>query len=93
MSSLVSEGPSQRQIPVTKGRRNSLSRNDLSMTMDRIALGGRMDHEGGYYLLEYGRMRAVYWMECLFTCQIPEEYVLSSSRHSHVNLTCFSTRD
>jgi len=87
MSSLVSGGPSsQRQIPVTKGRRNSLSRNDLSMTMDRMALGGRMDPEGGYYPLEYGRMRAAYWMECLLTHQIPEEeYVPNLSRCSHVN--------
>jgi hypothetical protein len=87
MSSLVSGGPSsQRQIPVTKGRRNSLSRNDLSMTMDRMALGGRTDPEGGYYPLEYGRMRAACWMECLLTHQIPEEeYVPSLSRCSHVN--------
>jgi anaphase-promoting complex subunit 1 len=87
MSSLVSGGPSsQRQIPVTKGRRNSLSRNDLSMTMDRMALGGRMDPEGGYYPLEYGRMRAAYWMECLLTHQIPEEeYVPRLSPFSHVN--------
>jgi len=74
LASLVSGGSSsQRQVPMAKGRRNSLSRNDLSMTMDRMALSGRMDPEGGYYPLEYGRMRAAYWMECILTHQIPEE--------------------
>ena len=53
--------------------------------MHRMTLSGtRMDPEGGYYLLEYGRMRAAYWAECLLTHQIPE-YVLTLSRRSHVN--------
>ncbi|KAF8954432.1 hypothetical protein BDZ97DRAFT_1928284 [Flammula alnicola] len=68
---------SQRQGPV-KARRNSLSRNDLSTTMDRMALGGgRLDSDGALTPPEHGRMKAVYWMECLLIHQIQEEDALS----------------
>lgn len=78
MASLVSGGTSSqsRSGPV-KGRRNSLSRNDLSMTLDRMALGGRLESDITLTPIEHGRMKAAYWMEQLITHSIgKEEYVL-----------------
>ncbi|KAF5376038.1 hypothetical protein D9615_007761 [Tricholomella constricta] len=62
MASLVTGGPSQWALPM-KGRRNSLTRNDLSVTMDRMVLGGRFDGDSSLVPLEHGRMKAAYWME------------------------------
>ena len=53
------------------GRRDSLTRNDLSVTMDRMVLGGRMDAEAALTPVEHGRMKAAYWMEKLHTLDIP----------------------
>jgi anaphase-promoting complex subunit 1 len=53
-----------------KLRRNSLTRNDLSVTMDRMALGGRSEPDISLVPMEHGRMKAAYWMECLFTTPI-----------------------
>ena len=78
MASLVSGSTSQSRTggPV-KGRRNSLSRNDLSMTLDRITLGGRLESDITLTPIEHGRMKAAYWMESLATHSIgKEEYVL-----------------
>ena len=78
MASLVSGGTSsQSRTGPVKGRRNSLSRNDLSMTLDRMALGGRFESDITLTPIENGRMRAAYWMESLTTHSIgKEEYVL-----------------
>ena len=66
--SLVSGGPSSKcQIPAAKGGRNLFLQHDLSAMTRWIALGGRKDPEGGHYPLKYGRMRAVYWIECVLT--------------------------
>ena len=78
MASLVSGGTSsQSRAGPVKGRRNSLSRNDLSMTLDRMALGGRLESDITLTPIEHGRMKAAYWMENLVTHSIEkEEYVL-----------------
>ncbi|KAG6812695.1 hypothetical protein H0H92_001324 [Tricholoma furcatifolium] len=77
MASLVNGGgsggpPSQWTGPV-KGRRNSLSRNDLSMTMDRMVLGSKADGNAGFLPIEHGRMTASYWMERIYTQTISLE--------------------
>ena len=71
MASLVS-GSSSRWPAANKGRRSSLTRNDLSVTMDRMVLGGRMDVEAAFAPVEHGRMKAAYWMEKLYSQDIPE---------------------
>ena len=78
MASLVSGATSsQSRTGPVKGRRNSLSRNDLSMTLDRMALGGRLESDITLTPIEHGRMKAAYWMEKLATHSIgKEEYVL-----------------
>ena len=78
MASLVSGATSsQSRTGPVKGRRNSLSRNDLSMTLDRMALGGRLESNTTLTPIEHGRMKAAYWMESLVTQSIrKEEYVL-----------------
>lgn len=55
-----------------RGRHNSLTRNDLSVTMDRMVLGGRMDVEAALAPVEHGRMKAAYWMEKLHSQDITE---------------------
>jgi anaphase-promoting complex subunit 1 len=72
MDSLLTGGSSS-QSPwpvVSKVRRNSLSRNDLSVTMDRMVLGGRIDADTTLAPIEHGRMRAAYWMERLYSQEI-----------------------
>ena len=78
MASLVSGGTSsQSRTGPVKGRRNSLTRNDLSMTLDRMALGGRLESDITLTPIEHGRMKAAYWMEKLVTHSIgKEEYVV-----------------
>jgi anaphase-promoting complex subunit 1 len=71
MASLVTDPSSQWPAPDT-GRRTSLTRNDLSVTMDRMVLGGRMDIEAALAPVEHGRMKAAYWMEKLHSQNIPE---------------------
>ena len=71
MASLVAGGQSQISAP-TKGRRNSLTRNDLSVTMDRMVLGGRFDNDSALAPIEHGRMKAAYWMEKIYTQQISD---------------------
>ncbi|GLB44114.1 putative anaphase promoting complex subunit 1 [Lyophyllum shimeji] len=66
MASLVTGGSSQWSAP-TKGRRNSLTRNDLSVTMDRMVLGGRFDGDPSLVPMEHGRMKAAYWMERVYS--------------------------
>lgn len=73
MASLVT-GPSSQWSAAGKGqgRRDSLTRNDLSVTMDRMVLGGRMDVEAALAPVEHGRMKAAYWMENLYSQSISE---------------------
>lgn len=71
MASLVSGGPSSQPAP-SKGRRNSLTRNDLSVTMDRMVLGGRLDTDAALAPIEHGRMKAAYWVEKLHSQDIGE---------------------
>jgi anaphase-promoting complex subunit 1 len=70
----------QRSGPI-KARRNSLSRNDLSTTMDRMALGGgRLELDSMLPPPDHGRMKAAYWMESVLVHQLHSaEYVLSVS--------------
>ncbi|KAG6820526.1 hypothetical protein H0H93_015697 [Arthromyces matolae] len=69
MQSLVN-GESSQRPGLVKGRRNSLNRNDLSVTMDRMVLGGRLDNDPGLSSIEHGRMKASYWMERLHTQEL-----------------------
>ena len=71
MASLVAGTSSQMSAGGNDpGHRDSLTRNDLSVTMDRMVLGGRMDAEAALTPVEHGRMKAAYWMEKLHTLDI-----------------------
>ncbi|KAG5636979.1 hypothetical protein H0H81_006185 [Sphagnurus paluster] len=65
LTSLISGG--SHWVPPTKGRRNSLTRNDFSVTMDRMVLGGKFDGDSSLVPLEHGRMKAAYWMEKIYS--------------------------
>ncbi|TFK37677.1 hypothetical protein BDQ12DRAFT_713446 [Crucibulum laeve] len=58
-------------VPKKGARRNSLTRNDLSVTLDKMALGGK-EIEAPFIPLDNGRMRAAYWMEKLYSQEVPE---------------------
>ncbi|KAJ7046863.1 hypothetical protein C8F04DRAFT_1023816 [Mycena alexandri] len=62
MASIGSGTSSQWSNP-SRPRRNSLTRNDLSVTMDRMVLGGKSDADGALTPIEHGRMKASYWVE------------------------------
>lgn len=73
LQSLVSGGPSQRSAATAaKAGRLSLTRNDLSVTMDRMVLGGRADADIEIPI-EHGRMKAAYWMQRVYSQEISEE--------------------
>jgi hypothetical protein len=60
---------------VTADRRWSTTRrrdNDLSVTLDRMILGGRIDVDATLAPIEHGRMKAAYWMEMLHTREITD---------------------
>lgn len=60
-----------------RGRRNSLTRNELSMTMDRMVLGRRAESDASMPPIDRGRMQPAVWMEKLFVQELDEkEYVL-----------------
>jgi anaphase-promoting complex subunit 1 len=71
MASLVT-GSSSQWSAYDNGRRDSLSRNDLSVTMDRMVLGGRLEVDAALAPVEHGRMKAAYWMEKLHSQEISE---------------------
>jgi anaphase-promoting complex subunit 1 len=76
MGSLGLGGMSQ-SSGTSRGRRNSLTRNDLSVTMDRMVLGGRFEGDPSATPIEHGRMKAAYWMEKIYSQDIDiTEYVL-----------------
>lgn len=49
--------------PIPGRKRESLTRLDLSLTMDRMALGGQKDADVLITPVEHGRMKASYWAE------------------------------
>ncbi|KAJ6524495.1 hypothetical protein B0H19DRAFT_972018 [Mycena capillaripes] len=59
----IGSGTSSQWSGPGRPRRNSLTRNDLSVTMDRMVLGGKSDVDGALTPIEHGRMKASYWME------------------------------
>ncbi|KAJ7115548.1 hypothetical protein C8R43DRAFT_123616 [Mycena crocata] len=59
----IGSGTSSQWSGPAKPRRNSLTRNDLSVTMDRMVLGGKADADSALAPIEHGRMKASYWME------------------------------
>jgi anaphase-promoting complex subunit 1 len=71
LQSLVSGGSVQRS-GTAKGQRGSLSKNDLSSIMDRMIFRGRGDADFEIPI-EHGRMKAAYWMDRLYSQEIPEE--------------------
>ncbi|KAK2466609.1 hypothetical protein APHAL10511_000867 [Amanita phalloides] len=52
-----------------KARRNSVSRNDTSVVLDRMVLGGRVDPDI-LAPIEHGRMKASYWVERLHSQEL-----------------------
>ncbi|KDQ54480.1 hypothetical protein JAAARDRAFT_209213 [Jaapia argillacea MUCL 33604] len=70
LASLVPCGQTPWQPP-KRSRNESLTRNDLSVTMDRMVLGGRSETDPMLAPIEHGRMKAAYWMERLFVQEIP----------------------
>lgn len=70
MESLVPGGASQ--SGTFRDRRHSRTRNDLSVTMDRMVLGARMEGDTTLAPIEHGRMKAAYWMERIHTQDISE---------------------
>ncbi|KAJ6463351.1 hypothetical protein C8R45DRAFT_1220204 [Mycena sanguinolenta] len=59
----IGSGTSSQWSGPTRPRRNSLTRNDLSVTMDRMVLERKSDADGALAPIEHGRMKASYWME------------------------------
>ncbi|KAJ7659935.1 hypothetical protein B0H17DRAFT_1212739 [Mycena rosella] len=68
--SSIGSGTSSRWGGPARPRRNSLTRNDLSITMDRMVLGGKTEADAGLAPIEHGRMKASYWMEKVHTQEI-----------------------
>jgi anaphase-promoting complex subunit 1 len=58
------------QPPIPGRKRDSITRLDLSLTMDRMALGGQKDVEVLITPVEHGRMKASYWAQQLTTHQL-----------------------
>ncbi|KAF7300244.1 APC1-C domain-containing protein [Mycena kentingensis (nom. inval.)] len=66
----IGSGDSVQWNAFSAQRRNSLTRNDLSVTLDRMALGGKQDAESSLIPIEHARMKTSYWVERLFTQEI-----------------------
>ncbi|PFH49996.1 hypothetical protein AMATHDRAFT_62013 [Amanita thiersii Skay4041] len=66
-----SSSQSQSQWPGAGPRRNSLARNDQSVTLDRMVLGGRVEAES-LTPIEHGRMKASYWVERVHSLELDE---------------------
>ncbi|CCM03331.1 uncharacterized protein FIBRA_05460 [Fibroporia radiculosa] len=74
MTAIVNGGSAGelQRIPHGKEHRHSLSRLDVSTTMDKMALGVRLDGDFVADPILSGRMQAAYWMERLHTEEISE---------------------
>ncbi|KAJ4490696.1 hypothetical protein J3R30DRAFT_122797 [Lentinula aciculospora] len=59
----------------TKVRRNSLTRNDLSLTMNRLVLGSRVYDLDELTPAEHGRMKTCLWMDKLHEIELDESDV------------------
>ncbi|KAJ6553970.1 hypothetical protein DFH09DRAFT_1366046 [Mycena vulgaris] len=68
----IGSGTSSQWSGPARPRRNSLTRNDLSITMDRMVLGGKTEADGALTPIEHGRMKASYWMEQIHTQQLSD---------------------
>ncbi|THH09652.1 hypothetical protein EW146_g8626 [Bondarzewia mesenterica] len=56
----------------TRVRRNSLGRKELSVTMDQMALGGRLEADASLGPMDHTRMRATFWVAKLHSMDISE---------------------
>ncbi|KAJ3872434.1 hypothetical protein F5051DRAFT_155993 [Lentinula edodes] len=65
--------------PATKVRRNSLTRNDLSVTMNRMVLGSRGADVDVLTPEEHGRMKTCLWMDKLHEIELDQTDVDTSS--------------
>ncbi|KAF8627589.1 hypothetical protein AX17_006162 [Amanita inopinata Kibby_2008] len=89
MASLATGGVSQSQWSGSGNpRRNSLVRGDLSVTMDRMVLGGRVEADI-LAPIEHGRMKASYWVETLHSQELDENDVKS---WREVSVSLFDSR-
>jgi anaphase-promoting complex subunit 1 len=61
-------GPGKQSEP--RSRRNSLTRNELSVTMDRMALVSRTDHSTGQ--MEHEKMKPSIWVQRLYSTELSE---------------------
>ncbi|KAJ7075630.1 hypothetical protein B0H15DRAFT_866096 [Mycena belliarum] len=66
----LGSGTTSQWSGLARPRRNSLTRNDLSVTLDRMALGGKTDVDASLAPIEHGRMKASYWMEKVHTQEL-----------------------
>ncbi|KAJ7058266.1 hypothetical protein C8F01DRAFT_1027798 [Mycena amicta] len=88
MASIGSGNSSQWSAP-SRPRRNSLTRNDLSVTMDRMALGGRPESDSSLVPVEHARMKTSYWVEKLVTQDLSNE---DSARWQSMTCALFDGR-
>ncbi|KAH7911788.1 hypothetical protein BJ138DRAFT_869582 [Hygrophoropsis aurantiaca] len=76
-------------LPFPAVRRDSLARGDLSLNLDRMALGSR-EADALLAPVEHGRMKAAYWMQSLFTHRFPDNFQITPN-HS-VSVAMFDRR-
>ncbi|KAJ7055665.1 hypothetical protein C8F01DRAFT_1319594 [Mycena amicta] len=69
--------------------RNSLTRNDLSVTMDRMALGGCPESDSSLVPVEHARTKTSYWVEKLVTRDLSNE---DSARWQSMTCALFDGR-
>ncbi|KAF9073847.1 hypothetical protein BDP27DRAFT_1215348 [Rhodocollybia butyracea] len=67
-----SQSQPEQSSTTTKVRRNSLTRNDLSVTMNRMILGSRGDMDV-LTPMEHGRMKTTLWMDKLIEIELDDQ--------------------
>ena len=77
LPSLAAGAPAPSWPP--RGRKNSLNRNDLSSTMDRMVLGRRNDGDISTDIVTHERIQPSFWMERLYTYEDRKSTRLNSS--------------
>ncbi|KAJ7938289.1 hypothetical protein B0H13DRAFT_1942264 [Mycena leptocephala] len=85
----IGSGISSQWSGPTRPRRNSLTRNELSVTMDRMVLGGKSDTDGALTPIEHGRMKASYWMEKIHSQELS---IVDSSDWPNISCSLFDGR-
>ncbi|KAI0315112.1 hypothetical protein OF83DRAFT_1133590 [Amylostereum chailletii] len=91
MASLAgASGPSLGTLPgAAHVRRDSLGRGDLSLGIDRMVLGGRVEAEASYGPREHTKMKATHWVTQLYSFDVGED---EADDLSHISVTTFDQR-